>query len=185
MLAVHVQPVVQLDLVVLKLDQLVLICFVALVIVILVIVILVKAPAAPTVSIALVVVLAHPGFVNFGEGEQDFAVEVLRHHQQRGDANPVAILEVVPRETSLRVLMVQEVHESLRRRRLRPLVALRDGPCEMQAHGVGQSIHNLLRGLRQSVLGAVFDYQLVGERDPNAALDRTHLMLAVRIEREQ
>src|SRR5690606_33405630 len=75
---------------------------------------------APTAAAAIsaipeAFVLTRPAFVDVGQGEGDLTIQSPGHLTQHLSPDRIAVLESIPSEAPSRVLMVQEIHEPVRR----------------------------------------------------------------------
>lgn len=181
-------PVAQLDAAIDELDQ-----FVAVLVapgivpgfvVIIVIAIVVVAPGPPTPAVAVVVVLAGPGLVHVGQREKYFAVEPPSHLLKRCSARRIGVLEPVPGEPALRVLMVEQIDETVGRLTIAVVApAVRQGSLEEVAHEPAQNVHPRLGG--SGCHRASFRDQVAGQHDAVTLLDRTDFVTAIGVERDQ
>ena len=76
---------------------------------------LVVSPASPAFVVLDVVVLARPRFMYVGQGKSDLTVQSLRRGSERGRTYRIRVLEAMPREALLSVLVVKQIYETIGR----------------------------------------------------------------------
>jgi hypothetical protein len=101
----------QLDVGVAELDERVVFAGLAPTVLVAVVLVVARVPAVPSpaVSVAGVspLVLTRPGFVHVGEREHELAVEAIGDLAQQRGTNRIAVLQRSPRDSLLRVLVIE------------------------------------------------------------------------------
>ena len=142
--AAGLDPVTELDAAVDQLDELRFGALLELVFLVIVVVV-VAVPAAAASVMTGVIVFACPCLVDVGERQADLAVELLGDLSQGYGARGIGVLESAPGEPPLRVLMIEQVHEPIRRRSRPAGSSARRRCVEIVAYGANEFIHRRCR----------------------------------------
>ena len=125
-----------------------------------------------------------PGLVHIRQREKDFAIEISRNFLQCACTLSVGVLEPRPREPVLRVFMVEQINQPIRRGpRVITGPALRRGGLEEFADALRQYLDRRARSACPD--GRALGNQVVGQNDSIPLGYRANFMVTIGIEGDQ
>jgi hypothetical protein len=141
------------------------------------------AAAAPVSAISEAFVLTRPVLMDVGKGEDDLTIQSPGDLTQHLSPNRIAVLESIPGEAPSRVLMVQEIHEPIRRLPSRFVCpSARERSFEEPLDGLGQSVQMACGGRSDRPRHVAVDHEVIREHNAIAGSHRADLVMAVSIE---
>ena len=124
--------------------------------------------------------------MDVGKGENDLTIQSPGHLTQHLSPDRIAVLESIPGEAPSRVLMVQEIHESIRRLASRFVCPpARKGSLEEPLDGLGQGIEMACGGRSDRRRHVAVEHEVIREYHAISGGYRAHLMMAVSVEGDE